>query len=117
MGAGQTGSEGALLWSAGPGCFERGGFPVASPRPFSGLDATDALARTLVHLARRTGDRARDLPPEDMDLLSEWLQQTSQAERYRELLTDPEATLFSQEEAWIFGEGLPAGLIVSDSGI
>jgi hypothetical protein len=80
------------------------------------LEGADALARTLVHLARRTGDRARDLPPEDLDLLSEWLAQTPQAKRYRELLTDPEVALFSQEEAWIFGESLPAGLIVSEFG-
>lgn len=78
------------------------------------LEATDALARSLVHLARRTGDRARDLPPEDIDLLAGWLQQTTQAERYLELLTDPEVALFSQEKEWIFGEGLPAGLIVAD---
>ncbi len=43
------------------------------------------------------------------DLLSEWLQQTPQAERYRELLTDPEAALFSQEEEWIFGEACRPG--------
>ena len=38
------------------------------------LEAGDALARTLVHLSRRTGDRARDLPLEDIDRLSAWLQ-------------------------------------------
>jgi hypothetical protein len=80
------------------------------------LEASDFLARSLVHLARRSGDRARDLSPRDIDHLSEWLQQTHQAERYLELLTDPEAVLFSQEKAWIFGEGLPTGLIVSGSG-
>ena len=80
------------------------------------LEATDVLARTLVHLARKSGDRARDLSPQDVDLLYEWLQQTPQAERYRELLTDPEVALIDQEKEWIFGEGLPAGLIVSDSG-
>ncbi len=81
-----------------------------------GLEATDALSRTLVHLARRSGDRARDLSPGDIDGLSEWLRQTPQAERYRELLTNPETALFFQEKEWIFGEGLPAGLIVSGSG-
>jgi len=82
----------------------------------AGLEASDALARTLVHLSRRTGDRARDLPLEDTDRLSAWLQPLPQAERYRELLTHPEAALFSQEKAWIFGEALPAGLIVSVDG-
>jgi hypothetical protein len=79
------------------------------------LETTDFLARSLVHLARRSGDRARDLSPRDIDQLSEWLQHTDQAERYRELLTDPEAVLFSQEKEWIFGEGLPTGLIVAGS--
>lgn len=79
------------------------------------LETTDALARTLVHLARRTGDRARDLAPQDLDRLSSWLGQMGQAQRYRELLMHPEAVLFSQEEEWIFGEALPAGLIVTDA--
>lgn len=82
----------------------------------AGLEASDALARTLVHLSRRTGDRARDLPIEDTDQLSAWLQPLPQAGRYRELLMHPDATLFSQEKAWIFGEALPAGLIVSGDG-
>jgi len=82
----------------------------------AGLEANDGLARTLVHLCRTTGDRARDLPLEDTEQLSTWLQPLPQAERYQELLTHPEATLFSQERAWIFGEALPAGLIVSDQG-
>ena len=80
------------------------------------LEASDALARTLVHLTRRTGDRARDLPPEDIDLLSSWLQQTEKAERYRQILTHPEVALVSQEKEWIFGEALPAGLIVTNPG-
>jgi hypothetical protein len=79
------------------------------------LEASSALSRTLVQLARRTGDRARDLSPGDIDRLSDWLRQTPQAERYRELLTNPEAVLLFQEEEWVFGEALPAGLIVSDS--
>jgi hypothetical protein len=80
------------------------------------LEASDALARTLVHLTRRTGDRARDLPPEDIDRLSSWLQQTDHAERYRQILTHPEVALVSQEREWIFGEALPAGLIVTNPG-
>jgi hypothetical protein len=74
------------------------------------IEANDSLARTLVHLARKTGDRARDLPLGDIELLSEWLWQLPQKERYRELLTNPQATLFSQEREWVFGETLPAGL-------
>jgi hypothetical protein len=81
------------------------------------LEATDALSRTLVHLARRSGDRARDLSPGDIDMLSDWLRRTPQAQRYRELLTNPEVALLSQEKEWVFGEGLPAGLVVSESDV
>jgi hypothetical protein len=75
-----------------------------------GMEPTDSLARTLVHLARKTGDRARDLPLADIELLSQWLGHLPQSERYRELLTNPEAALFFQEREWVFGEALPAGL-------
>ena len=77
------------------------------------LETTDSLARTLVHLARKTGDRARDLPLVDIELLSQWLGYLPQSERYRELLTNPEAALFSQEREWVFGEALPAGLTLA----
>ncbi len=34
------------------------------------------------------------------------------ADRYRELLTNPESALRRDEQAWIFGESLPAGLVL-----
>ncbi len=73
---------------------------------------TEALAHALVQLARRTGDRERDIPQSDRDRLAGWLAQFRGGDRFVELLNHPEATLMGQEQDWIFGESLPAGLIV-----
>ncbi len=75
----------------------------------------DNLAHTLVHLARTTGDRARDVPEETRDLVLAWLASLPRADHYRELLLDPESHLRPDEQAWVFGEALPAGLILAAS--
>jgi hypothetical protein len=80
------------------------------------LEATDALAQTLVQLGRKTGDRERNLPPGGLDQVLSWLSRMPQGRRYSELFTDPELTLYSKEKEWIFGDSLPGGLIVSPSG-
>ncbi len=72
----------------------------------------EALAHAMVQLARLTGDRERDLPPEDRNRLSEWLDQAPHSTRMKELLTNPEASLIGKEQDWIFGEALPAGLLI-----
>jgi len=36
-------------------------------------------------------------------------------DRYRELLLDPESHLRPDEQAWVFGEALPAGLVLAAS--
>ncbi len=80
-----------------------------------GLDRTERTAHALVHLARYTGDRARDVPEATRDQIVEWLAPVPNAERYRELLTNPESALRRDEQAWIFGESLPAGLVLFSS--
>lgn len=77
------------------------------------LEPSDALAQAVVQLARRTGDRARDISPSEREAVASWLGRFPNASRYRELLEDPEAALRGHEQEWIFGEALPAGLIVS----
>ena len=77
------------------------------------LPVTPALAQVLVQLARRTGDRERDLPPDDRDRLSRWLGQLPQGERLQTVLSEPEISLRREEEQQIFGESLPPGLILS----
>jgi molecular chaperone DnaK (HSP70) len=77
------------------------------------LVVTDALAQSMVHLARLTGDRQRDLPSEDLDRVYTWLEKAPRANHYRNLLTRPEATLSDKDRNWMFGEDLPSGLMLT----
>lgn len=77
------------------------------------LEPGDASAQTLVQLARRTGDRERDLPPAVLERVEAWLGRLPHPDRYRELLTNPDLALLSEEKEWIFGESLPTGLAVA----
>ncbi|MCK8603892.1 Hsp70 family protein [Desulfoferrobacter suflitae] len=77
------------------------------------LTPSEPLARTLIQLARLTGDRERDIPEEKRDYLAGWLDQLPQASRFRQMLTHPETMLQSREQDWVFGESLPAGLVLS----
>lgn len=74
--------------------------------------ASDALARALVQLARRTGDRERDLPAAELDRLTVWLSPLPQGKRLCDVLSNPETTLGTGEQDWIFGEALPTGLVM-----
>jgi hypothetical protein len=78
-----------------------------------GIEPSESLARAVVQLARRTGDRERDVEQAVRDRLQGWLAQLPQGSRLIELLTHPEASLMGQEKDWIFGEALPAGLILA----
>ena len=53
--------------------------------------------------ARRTATR---------DKVARWLDGAPNAERYQELLTNPQSALRKEEQAWMFGESLPAGLVL-----
>ena len=75
-----------------------------------GLPAREAMAHALVQLARHTGDRERDVPEKDRQQVAEWLSQLPQPDRLLELLLNPESIWEEQEQAWVFGETLPAGL-------
>ncbi len=79
----------------------------------SNPEATEALAHALVQLALRTGDRGRDLPQADRDRLAAWLENAPHGARYTEILNNPDTGLRRQEQDWIFGESLPAGLVLS----
>jgi hypothetical protein len=69
-------------------------------------------ATALVLLARRSGDRARDLPGEALAQVDAWLGNLKEPERFRNLLNDPDAVLSEEEESWVFGESLPVGLVL-----
>lgn len=77
------------------------------------LKPSDVLARSLVQIGRRTGDRERDLPPEDVGKIRDLLERAPHAERHLEILSNPEAVLEEREREWVFGEGLPPGLVLS----
>ncbi len=77
------------------------------------LEKTDSMAHALIHLACYTGDRARDVSEEMREQVLQWLLTLLRAERYRELLLDPASDLQREEQAWIFGEALPAGLVLA----
>lgn len=79
------------------------------------LPANEPLAHSFIQLARLTGDRERDVPQEKRDYLVGWLKQLPQRDRLAEALTHPETLLQSQEQDWVFGESLPAGLVLSRS--
>jgi len=73
------------------------------------LPHTPALLEGVVHIAQQTGDTARDLPPATLDAVRRACEASSQAASLlRELAgeTDPAAT------SRVFGEELPAGLIL-----
>jgi hypothetical protein len=74
--------------------------------------ATPEAAQAVVQLARRTGDRERDLPQRILELIARWLDALAQAERFNELLHNADTLLDQQEQSWVFGESLPTGLIV-----
>ncbi len=74
--------------------------------------ANDSVARVVVHLASYTGDRARDVPEVLRDQVSIWLAGLKNAEHLRTLLLDPASSGSAEEQAWVFGEALPAGLVL-----
>jgi hypothetical protein len=74
---------------------------------------TPDAAQVLVNLARTSGDRARDLPRDDLERIIDWLQPLPHANRHVELLTHAGAELDQGEQDWIFGESLPLGLRIA----
>ncbi len=77
-------------------------------------EPSEAMANTLVQLGRVTGDRERDLKTDQRDSLIHWLETLPKGSRFVQVITNPDTTLLYQEREWIFGETLPAGLVLSD---
>lgn len=72
----------------------------------------ESVARVVVHLAGYTGDRGRDVPEGLRARVAAWLAPLKNAEHLRTLLLDPESSRSAEEQAWVFGEALPAGLVL-----
>ena len=79
----------------------------------SNLEVSDALAHAIVQMARTTGDRERDLSQSNKDALFDWLNKSTNSEHFKELINNPETASDREEQAWIFGEALPPGLVIS----
>jgi hypothetical protein len=77
------------------------------------LPPKEAVGQMLVHLARLTGDRGRDVPEEDRKKVSAWLENLPRPGTYQDFLMNRELTLTRQEQDWMFGESLPMGLSLS----
>jgi hypothetical protein len=79
----------------------------------SGLQPSAELGQAIVQLARRTGDRERDLPQQDLERALHWLERLSDAQRFIKPLRNVLPAIDEREQSWIFGESLPAGLVLS----
>ncbi len=77
------------------------------------LARRESVGRVLVHLANRTGDRARDVPEPVRAAVAQWLEPLTHAAHLQELLADAESQQSDADQAWIFGEALPAGLVLA----
>ena len=55
---------------------------------------------------------ARDVPQALRDQISTWLAGLKNADHLRTLLLDPASSSSAEEQAWVFGEALPAGLVL-----
>jgi hypothetical protein len=94
--------------------------------PLNGVVAQDVVARWLIRLmkadhveplasfavmqlARKTGDRYRDIDENTRRGVEAWMERLAVPVRYRQLVRDV-GTLESEEQALIFGESLPRGL-------
>ena len=77
------------------------------------LERKDYVGNALVHLARYTGDRTRDVPEEYRNRVARWLRRLPEGEALRTYLLDPAPAHTREEEAWMFGEALPTGLLLT----
>jgi len=79
------------------------------------LKPSDRVAHALVLLAEYTGDRTRDVGESTREQVEVWLGQLQNADRFRDLLLNPNSDFRREEQDWIFGEALPAGLVLASS--
>ncbi len=77
---------------------KQGSAPGRSPAPFF-----------IVQLARRTGDRYRDIGPESRARVVDWLRDRTTREHFVELI-ESGGSLDAEEQQIAFGESLPVGI-------
>jgi hypothetical protein len=70
------------------------------------------VAAAVVQLARRTGDRTRDLDAESVDAVLRWLAANGGTERQVKMVREV-VDLAPVEQGAVFGEALPLGLVLT----
>lgn len=70
-----------------------------------------SIAAALSQMARRTGDRTRDLDPAVIDAAADWMAQNPKFEDNLKYLREI-IPIARQEQGAIFGESLPAGIVL-----
>jgi hypothetical protein len=75
-------------------------------------NAKDQIAGALAQILRKTGDRTRDVSPEIVQMMIPWLGQMNASEKSLNMIQTV-VPIESADEAAIFGESLPQGLILS----
>jgi hypothetical protein len=81
-----------------------------------GLDLDDSMGKLAVmQLARRTGDRYRDVPDALRERAATWLRDHDAPRHFLQLVRDG-GQLESEEQGLVFGESLPKGLRLGEQG-
>ncbi|MCP4745273.1 MAG: hsp70 family protein [Desulfobacteraceae bacterium] len=70
-----------------------------------------AVGAALVQLARKTGDRTRDVEPEVVDRIVEWMEPHTELEDKHRYLLEV-IPMERQQEQDLFGESLPSGIVL-----
>ncbi len=73
----------------------------------------DSVGSALIQMARKTGDRSRDLPADAVDRVMTWLKENGVSEDAMRPL-ETATPLAKKEESAIFGESLPGGLVLRE---
>ena len=74
----------------------------------------ELLANTLIQIARYTGDRTRDIPETLRKRVAEKLTPLPNREKLKARLMNPREKMAQAEQDWLFGESLPAGLVLKE---
>ncbi len=69
------------------------------------------VCAAVAHMARKTGDRTRDLGGEDVEKIKNWFSQYDFSSSYIKIITDF-VPIKQNEESVIFGESLPSGILL-----
>jgi molecular chaperone DnaK (HSP70) len=70
-------------------------------------------AKALIQMARKTGDRSRDINPKLVDKVMEWLLEKDMLDDTAKCLTEV-IPMASEEKTDVFGEALPSGFILQE---